>query len=98
MMSPQKSHTVAAAEFFPTSIGTASSCPGSAPLILVMKLSRRSPPMKPTTTSSERDDLGLLVAESRGSVVDIHEVYQPGPVPARILPSLSAPPSSERCS
>jgi hypothetical protein len=33
--------------------------------------------MKPMTTSSERDDLGLLVAELRGSVVDIHEVYQP---------------------
>jgi hypothetical protein len=49
---PQKSHTIAAAECLPTSIGTASNCPGSAPLILPMKLSRISPPMKPMTTSS----------------------------------------------
>src|SRR5665809_41696 len=64
MISPQKSHTRAAAECLPTSIGTASSFPGSAPLILPMKFSRRSPPMKPRTTSSERTTLGSLSQSS----------------------------------
>jgi hypothetical protein len=32
--------------------------------------------MKPMTTSCERNNLGLVVADLRSSVMDIEEVYQ----------------------